>query len=168
MARPFDFHHTSILLNPVAWTQSLHTRRGAHMRLTAKMKRQEGQFTVLGIGDISSVSIDLTFVRGEHDWNVADAPSGYLGFLAYHGEEHSDEFGHSPAFLSGGCSLLDAIYDDIWYRLKTSTDLSPSVVVDVGPTEFTGFEDITWDRQTHKFLFITDAEFVFVREERQR
>jgi hypothetical protein len=166
MAPSFGFHPTSVFLAPASWTQSLHTERGAHLRLKAKMVRHAGQFIVPGVGDISSVPIELFFVRGAHNWDVPEAPPGHIGYLAYHREDHSDEFGHSPGFLSGRCSLPETIYDDLWSRLATMNNQSSSVTIEVGPTDFDGFEDTLWDRETHKFLFITDAEFIFIREER--
>ena len=163
MQSSFDFHPAAIFLERLIWTQTLHTQRNPRLGLQAKMGWREGRFLIREVGDISHVSVELVFMRGEHDWKTPGAPLGSIGYIQYFGEEQSDEFGHSPAFLSGGCSVPEGLYDDLWFRTKTPSAAS-SVIVRVGPTEFDGFEDTTWDRRTNSLLFITEAEFIFRNE----
>jgi hypothetical protein len=163
MTSPFGFHPVPINLTPEVWTQTLHTQRSPGFRVRSRLDTQFGRFMLWGVGDISQVYFELGFVRGDHDWNIPNAPTGYIGFLGYHQSRPSDEFGESPQFVGGGCSLPPDIYDDIWHRIKSSIDLSSSsMVLQVGPVDFDS-DDVAWDRDTNKFLFITEIDFVFVR-----
>jgi hypothetical protein len=102
---------------------------------------------------------DLTFGRGAYDWKIPEGPPGSLGFLAYHPiDQHNDS-----AFIGGGCSIKEDIFDDVWDRIKTSNFDGCAISLEVAPIEYDG-EDPLWNRGKNKFLYIQQIELSFVRK----
>jgi hypothetical protein len=85
-------------------------------------------------------------VRGLYDWNIPAGPPKSRGFLAYHPvDQHND----SP-LISGGCSVTEDLYDEAWYRIRTSNYDSCTITLEVAPIDYDG-EDPLWDREKTKF-----------------
>jgi hypothetical protein len=156
---PYSF----IRLEPLAWTQSLHSERGARFSVNARVSTEYNSFLISGVGDVGSLHTELTFVRGAHDWQIPEGPPASLGFLAYHpADQYSD-----VAFMGGGCSTKEDIFDDAWHRIKNSTYDACSISLEVAPIDYDG-EDPLWNREKNKFLYIQQLELSFVRKEKVR
>src|ERR1035438_7848329 len=84
---------------------------------------------------------DLAFTRGNYDWKIPEGSEGALGFLAYHSADEHIEFD----FLSGGCSLSEDIFDDVWHRVKSSNYDHCRINIEVGPAAL-DYEEALWDR----------------------
>jgi hypothetical protein len=151
----------SIYLQPTVWTQSLHTKRGAAFRLNARLDARSA-FKIEGVTSVAGLPTDVSFTRGDYDWKIPERPAGAIGFLAYHPEDQYSDH----AFISGGCSLPNDIYDDAWHRVGSSNYDQCWVNVEVGPVEL-GYDEAVWDRAASKFLYILDLELVFTRREDQ-
>jgi hypothetical protein len=151
-----------ILAVPTAWTQSLHTKRGVALRVNARLDAGSA-FKIEGVISVADLPTELGFTRGDYDWKIPEGPAGAIGFLAYHPDDkYSDH-----AFLSGGCSLPNDIYDDAWHRVGSSNYDQCRVNIEVGPVGL-DYEEAVWDRAVSKFLYILDLELVFTRQEDQR
>jgi hypothetical protein len=99
-------------------------------------------------------------VRGAYDWKIPEGPPGSLGFLAYHPvDQYTD-----VAFMGGGCSIKQDMFDDAWHRIKNSTYDSCYISLEIAPIDYDG-EDPLWNREKNKFLYIGQVELVFVRKE---
>ena len=156
MRVPFSF----IYLLPTAWTQSLHTKRGASLRVNAKLD-VNSDFKISGVRNAVGLRTDLVFTRGEHDWQIPQAPDGAHGYLAYHPAGEDIDFD----FMSGGCSLSEATYDDLWHRVKLSNYDNCRLSVEVGPVDL-DYDEAVWDRTASKLLYILDLELIFTRNEK--
>jgi hypothetical protein len=156
---PYSFLH----LEPVSWKQSLHTERGAGFSVNARIATEYNNFLISDVGDVGGLHTELTFVRGAYDWKIPEGPPGSLGFLAYHPQDQHSDF----AFMGGGCSIKEDMFDDAWHRIKTSTYDSCYISLEVAPIDYDG-EDPLWNREQNKFLYIQQAELVFVRKEKEK
>ena len=152
------FQYGFLCLQPTGWVQSLHTKRGAALRLNAKLDSNSA-FIISGVRSVSGIRIGLAFTRGKYDWQIPDAPEGARGFLAYHSADGDIEFD----FLGGGCSLSEEIYDDLWHRIKSSNYDQCHITGEVGPVELDYDGEATWDRNASEFLYILDLEIFFTR-----
>jgi hypothetical protein len=153
----------NVRLDVTSWVQTLQTSRGAGLRMRAVANWSNQDFIIENVGSIAGISFEVTFVRGQHDWQTPAAPEGSLGFLAYHSAQpEEDDFG---AFISGGCSIPTEFYDDLWQRLKYGAP-GGGISFEVGPVDFSQIEEVTWLRGSQKFLYIVAAEFTFVTEEK--
>jgi hypothetical protein len=155
-----EFQFSFIHLQPTAWVQSLHTKRGANLRVNAKLD-SNSDFRIAGVRSVAAIRTDLAFTRGKHDWQIPQAPEAAHGFLAYHSADEHIEFD----FMSGGCSLSEEIYDDVWHRIKLSNYDNCHITVEVGPVEL-DYEETVWNRTASKFLYILDLELTFTRSEK--
>jgi hypothetical protein len=151
----------SIYLQPLVWTQSLHTKRGAAFRLNARLDARSA-FKIVDVTSVAGLPTDVGFTRGDYDWKIPEGPAGAIGFLAYHPEDQYSDH----AFLSGGCSLPNDISDDAWHRVGLSNYDQCRVNIEVGPIEL-DYEEAVWNRAASKFLYILDLELVFTRQEGQ-
>jgi hypothetical protein len=64
-----------IYLQPTAWVQSLHTKRGAHLRVNAKLD-DNSDFRISEIRSVAGLRTDLAFTRGAYDWKIPEGPEG--------------------------------------------------------------------------------------------
>src|SRR6266852_4523090 len=131
--------YTLIQLEPVYWKQSLHTERGSGFNVNTRLSRGYGSILISGAGNVGGMRTDLSFVRGAYDWEIPEGPPGSLGFLAYHPvDEHCDS-----AFIGGGCSITEDIYDDAWHRVRNGIYDGCTISLEVAPIEYDG-EDALW------------------------
>ncbi|WP_108519988.1 hypothetical protein [Bradyrhizobium algeriense] len=147
----------------VTWRQTLHTERQMSLRLQATVQESGRDLIIEKAGRMEGMRTELAIVRGHHDWKVPEIPREARGYFSYFGESAEDDFGQ---FLSGGVAIPEALFDDIWQRLKLGGHSSATVGLELGPFDFDGFEEWTWKRSTNPFLIIHQAEFNFVREEK--
>jgi hypothetical protein len=154
---PYSFIH----LEPISWRQSLHTTRGVHFSVITRVSTEYNSFLISGVGDVVGLKTDLTFVRGAYDWKIPEGPPGSRGFLAYHPIDQPNDM----AFMGGGCSIAEDLFEDAWHRIKTSNYDSCSISLEVAPVDYDG-EDPLWNREQNKFLYIQDVELAFVRKEK--
>ena len=153
----------TLSLFPACWSQTLHTHRAFTMQLEAEAsKRGVGRCNVPGLGNILELPFELNLVRGPADWNLPEMPVDAVGFLACY-ENRFNELGMSRALVGGGVSLPEAVFDDIWERVRLSPDFYSVISITVGPVRAHGTEDRIWDRAKDKFLFVTDAGITFKR-----
>jgi hypothetical protein len=123
------------------------------------------RFLLAGGGDLWDVSFDLTLVRGDHDWEIEDPPTGCIGFLNLY--KPAPDLDDLPMFVSGQCSCPSEICDDHWHKINTPTEFfSVSMALQVGPTYFEQY-DLAWDYNANRYLFITEIDFHFVRKIRK-
>jgi hypothetical protein len=155
--------HAFLNLKPISWAQTLHTARGLRFRLNARADTEGASFLISGVGDAGGMRTDLTFVRGPRDWNIPEGPPGSSGYLGYFPADKQVEF----AFIGGGCSVREDIYDDAWHRIRDSNYDSCSIILEVAPLEYDG-EDPLWDREKSSFLYIQQVEFGFMRREKAK
>jgi hypothetical protein len=153
--------YTFIQREPVYWKQSPHTERGSGFNVNTRLSRGYGSILISGAGNVGGMRTDLSFVRGAYDWKIPEGPSGSLGFLAYHPvDEHCDS-----AFIGGGCSITEDIYDDAWHRVRNGIYDGCTISLEVVPIEYDG-EDALWNREVNKFIYIQQVELAFVRMEK--
>jgi hypothetical protein len=148
-------------LEPIAWKQSLHTKRGGTLSVSTRLAKGQGNLLISGVGKVGEMPTDVTFVRGAYDWKLPEAPPGTLGFLVYHPVDPQ----HENPFLTGGCSIKDDIFDDTWDRIKSSNYDSCLISLEVTPIEYEGEDAPLWNREKSKFLYIQQVELMFVRKE---
>ena len=140
----------------------LHTERQMTLRIQAAVHESGRDMIIEKVGRMAGMRTELTIVRGHHDWKAPGIPPDARGYISYFGESAEDDCGQ---FLSGGVSISEALFDDIWQRLKLGGHSSATVGLELSSFDFDGFEEWTWKRSTKPFLFIHQAEFIFVREE---
>jgi hypothetical protein len=155
---------TTLLLFPVSWNQTVHTHRTFTMQMEAEAsKRGVGRLNVPGLGNILELPFELNLVRGRADWNLPELPAEAVGFLACY-ENRFDEFGVQRTLVGGAISLPEAVFDDIWERVRLSPDFYSMILITVGPVvRAHATEDRIWDRAKDKFLFFTEAGITFKR-----
>ena len=151
-----------LILDGITWNQTLHTEHKKSLRIDAAVHKSGRDMAIDGVGPMAGIRVNLAVVRGYHDWQTPGCPKEAIGYISYFGESAEDDFGE---FLSGGFSVPEELFDDVWQRLKLGGHSTAIISLKLGPFDFDGFDSWIWKRSASQFLFIHQAEFTFVREE---
>ena len=155
--------YSYIQLEPVYWRQSLHSKRRNAFHVKTQISKGYGSILVSGVGNVGGMPTDLSFVRGAYDWKIPEGPPGSIGFIAYHpADENCD-----AAFIGGGCSINEIMFDDAWHRVRNSVYDTCTITLEVAPVDWEG-EDALWNRESNKFFYIQEIELSFVRQEKMK
>lgn len=159
---------TTVVLHPICWTQTLGTDRLFAMHVEAEAsKRGGGRLTVPGLGNILELPFELRLVRGPADWSLPELPIGTVGYLACYENRFNEFWLQQRTVVGGAISLPEAVFDDIWERVRLSPDFYSIIWIAVSPVRALGAEGAMWDRAKDKFLFVTETRIAFKRDGRE-
>jgi len=127
------------------------------------LKHGIGRVNVPGLGNILELPFELNLVRGPPDWKMPELPPGVVGFLACY-ESRFDELGVQRTLIGGSISVPEAVYDDIWERVRMSPDFYSLIFLKIGPVRAQAAEGLLWDRAKDKFLIVSEADVAFKRD----
>jgi hypothetical protein len=75
-------------------------------------------------------------------------------------------WGGQRTLVGGSISFPEAVYDDIWERVRMSPDFCSMIFLKIGPVRAQAAEGLLWDRARDKFLVVSEADVTFKREAR--
>jgi len=162
--KPNPSNTTVLTLSPVSWIQTIYTHRDFTMRTEAEaFRRAAGRFNVPGLGNILELPFELDFARGIDQWDSNDLPDGAAGYLACH-ENRTDDLRIQRTAVGGAICLPEAVFDDVWERVRLSPNFRSEIRIRVGPVSAYGADETIWDRAINQVLFIMEVSLVFIRE----
>ena len=161
--RPSVANIRGLLLFAVTWTQTVSFHHGIFMKVEAiASKRIGGRFNVPGLGNILELPFDLDLMRSELSKSV-ELPNDTSGFVACY-DNKPDEAGIPRTVIGGQLALPEAVFDDLWERVRIGPEFRCSIAMKVGPVTTPGLEGSMWDRAKDKHLYVMDIEFSFLRD----
>ena len=162
MASINDFSYAFIRLEAIGWIQNMGTIREATILMEGIKTDQSSALRVPGLGNVMELPFNITLVRGFYDWKIVAMPQDAIGFLGYN--ESDEQRGTS---ISGGLWLPDAVFDDLWSRIRAGADFDTSLSLKAAPID--SADDIGalfWDRADSNFLFVGGVEFSYTWKRR--
>ena len=162
MANSNDFASAYVRLEASGWVQKMSTSGDAAIVVEATKTNQSSVLRVPGLGNIMELPFSINLVRGFCEWRIAGMPENAVGFLA-----HYDSDQQRSAFVGGGFWLSEAMFDDLWLRIRGGAYFETLLSLKATPIETENFGDMVWDRTDSKFLYIASADFVFTCKQRE-